>query len=69
MTSGSGIWTRHYAGCTRFLAIERAGLRASLKYLEATIRRPADGQAFLEAFPELELADGTALPGYNSPHR
>lgn len=30
-------------------------------------RTPGDADAFLSAFPELELADGTMLPGYTSP--
>lgn len=30
-------------------------------------RTPADAEACLTAFPELELADGTRLPGYYSP--
>lgn len=30
-------------------------------------RTPGDADAFLGAFPDLELADGTMLPGYTSP--
>lgn len=31
-------------------------------------RTPADAEAFHAAFPEIELADGTRLPGYYSPN-
>lgn len=31
-------------------------------------RNPAPAMAFLAAFPDMELADGTALPGYTSPY-
>ena len=32
-------------------------------------RHPAPALAFVEAFPMLEIADGTILPGYSTPNR
>ncbi|MDO5704079.1 MAG: hypothetical protein Q4G49_03280 [Paracoccus sp. (in: a-proteobacteria)] len=32
-------------------------------------RHPADTAAFVAAFPDVDLADGTILPTYTSPYR
>lgn len=43
------------------------GMSAAQDCLAVYFRNPADAEAFHAAFPLLELADGTKLPGYHSP--
>ncbi len=45
------------------LAVAPAGREVTAHYF----RHPADAVRFLEAFPALEIADGTAGRGYTSP--
>jgi hypothetical protein len=61
-------WLDQHLGRLNF-ALHSGGSSAGPDRIAVYFRRPADGQAFLDAFPELELADGTVLPGYYSPHR
>lgn len=54
---GKANFARHGAGC------DARGDRIALYF-----RSTADAAAFIAAFPELVLADGTTLPGYYSPN-
>lgn len=53
---GPGNYAWHSAGMA-------AGRQASAVYFRST----ADAERCIAAFPELELADGTASPAYRSP--
>lgn len=49
-------------------AIHSAGRNAAGETVSVYFRDPKDACAFLVAFPDLQLADGTASPAYYSPH-
>lgn len=55
---GRGDYARHSAG---------VGSVAGRDVIAVYFRHPSAALRFLDAFPGLELADGTALRGYTSP--
>ena len=48
-------------------ACHSAGIVAGQQATAVYFRSAADAEGFVATFPELELADGTASPGYRSP--
>lgn len=49
-------------------AIHGSGVQGMRDCIAVFLRNPEPAVALLAAFPSLELADGTTLPGYSSPH-
>ncbi|WP_229582707.1 SOS response-associated peptidase [Paracoccus sp. S-4012] len=60
------VWLDRMLGRGEY-ACHGGGRGAGGDRLALYFRSPADADAFHIAFPDLELADGTRLPGYSSP--
>lgn len=60
-------WLRDMIGAGDF-AFHSGGIPGSVRDTIAIyFRNPHDAASLMYAFPDLELADGTILPGYTSP--
>lgn len=60
-------WLDQHVGRTNH-ALHGGGCGGQRDRVAFYFRHPRDAAAFADAFPMLELADGTILPGYSSPH-
>lgn len=60
-------WLAQRIGRANF-AMHGGGCAAGRDRVAIYFRSPSDAAALADAFPTLELADGTILPGYYSPH-
>ncbi len=62
-------WLNRQVGRTNH-AIHGAGVHARVgrDAIAVYFRHPSPAAAFLAAFPEFDLADGTVMPGYTSPY-
>lgn len=60
-------WLDEQLGRDNYAIHSGGTLSSCLDLMAVYFRHPRHGAAFLDAFPKLELADGTAQPGYSSP--